>query len=115
MANSLLCPVTALYDYIATTKAGMSQPLFLHPFTGLPITQNFIRTTLSKINCMMGFHSNYFSFQAFRRSGATLAFDNNATLQHIQAHGGWRSSAVWSYLTNAQTGVVPQTFQSIVS
>ena len=38
------------------------------------------------------------TFHSFRRSGATLAFNSNIPLQHIQSHGTWTSDAVWHYI-----------------
>ena len=115
LKNPAICPVTALQAYVSAYPLSVSQPLFAHPITSQPITQALIRRALIAINNMLGFHKSHFTFHTFRRSGATLAFDNNITLQNIQAHGGWKSSAVWSYLTRSQASVVPQAFQSIIS
>jgi len=115
LQHSSIFPVTPLRAYITTYPLVGGQPLFAHPITSQPITQSCIRRALSSINVMLGLPNNHLPFHTFRRSGATLAFDNNITLQNIQAHGGWKSSAVWSYLTRSQASVVPLAFQSIIS
>ena len=55
-------------------------------------------------------------FHSLRRSGATLAFDNNVQLQDIMAHGLWRSSAVWCYLQSSSLApsIIPTTFSSVI-
>ena len=34
----------------------------------------------------------------FRRSGASMAFDNNVQFENIKQHGNWQSEAIWHYL-----------------
>ena len=55
-------------------------------------------------------------FHSFRRSGATLAFDQNIQLQDIMAHVLWKGSAIWQYLQNASVApsIVPTTSASII-
>ena len=115
LKDKSVCPVTALYAYISKFPLPVHSPLFAYPKFNTPLCQSAIRKALSKINTAMGLDPHYFTFHAFRRSGATLAFDNNVQLQHIQAHGGWRTSAVWSYLAKSQLAEVPRAFQSLFS
>ena len=57
-----------------------------------------IRKVLSKLNVKLGFPSNKYTFYTFRRSGATLAYNSNASLQSIKKHGSWSSDCVWTYI-----------------
>ena len=48
------------------------------------------------------------SFHAFRRSGATLAYNLDVDLEKIKRHGTWRSEAVNAYIcadVNLASGV----------
>ena len=110
----MLCPVTALHMYISKFPAQRHAPLFLHPTTKLAITQVNIRAALAKILSSLQLPHNYITFHAFRRSGATFAFNHHVSLQNIQSHGGWKSSAVWTYLQNTQsTQALISAFQTI--
>jgi len=80
------------------------------------VTQTHIRSALAKILHLLHLPPGIITFHAFRRSGATLAFNNNVAIQNIQVHGGWASSAIWQYLqsTHQAAGIVARTFQTIV-
>ena len=71
-------------------------PLFLGS-TG-PITQSQIRSHLQKLLNSMQLNPKHYSFHTFRRSGATLAFNNSVDLQHIKKHGTWTSDAVNAFI-----------------
>ena len=117
LVNSKLCPVLALKKLLASRPLPPSSPLFVHPHPPhLPIIDTTIRDALRKILNHLGIPSLGHGFHTFRRSGATLAYDNNVQLQHIMAHGLWRSSAVWTYLQNASLApsVIPTTFASVI-
>ena len=68
-----------------------NQPLFC--IDNLPITQVKARSHLKKILHLMGLDPSYHNFHTFRRSGATLAFNQNIDLQRIKDHGTWSSGA----------------------
>ena len=92
--NSLLCPVTALRHLLNTRPAPCHTPLFV--FKSLPhnvVIDTHIRDALRFILRHLGLPLEGHGFHTFRRSGATLAFDNNVHLQNIMAHGLWRSDA----------------------
>ena len=117
LSNPTLCPVRAIQDLIQSRPLPPSFPLFVHnspPFH--PVIDTTIRDGLRKILVHLGIPLTGHGFHTFRRSGATLAYDNNVDLQHIMAHGLWRSSAVWTYLQNASQApsIVPLTFASII-
>ena len=43
------------------------------------------------------------TYHSLRRSGASLAFNNNVSFESIKSHGAWQSDAVWQYLfSNSQ-------------
>ena len=92
ISNPLLCPVRALKKLIQSRPLPFHYPLF---------PNNFPPYAQVKVLTHKNIPTQGHSFHAFRRSGATLAFDNNVSLQNIMSHGLWRSSAVWTYLQNA--------------
>ena len=115
--NPILCPVSALKELLASRPLLPTSPLFVHPHPPhYPVIDTTIRDALRKVLDNIGVPQQGHGFHAFRRSGATLAYDNNVQLQHIMAHGLWRSSAVWTYLQNASVApsIIPSTFASII-
>ena len=117
LANPILCPVRALQELIQSRPLPPSSPLFVHkspPFN--LVIDTTLRDGLRKVLTHLGIPLTGHGFHTFRRSGATLAYDNNVDLQHIMAHGLWRSSAVWTYLQNASQApsIVPLTFASVI-
>ena len=116
LSNLLLCPVTALQLYQKQCPLHINKPMFCFRDKSV-VTQTHIRSALATVLQHLQLPPDQFTFHAIRRLGATLAFNNNVQLQNIQVHGGWRSSAVWSYLTSTQkaAGQVASTFQQIIS
>ena len=96
----------------------MIQVLYLqvdtHPFN--QVIDTVVRDALKEILANLRISPTSHGFHTFRRSGATLAFDNNIPLQSIMSHGLWRSPAVWTYLQNATqaSSTIPCTFASII-
>ena len=116
--NHPLCPVQSLRTLLQTRPLTPVHPLFAHrSYPYHPVidtsTRDALKFVLNHLNIPLQGHG----FHAFRRSGATLAFDNNMQLQDIMAHGLWRSSVVWHYLQKASIApsIVPTTFASIIS
>ena len=117
LRNKHLCPVTAMQQLLASRQLAPSDPLFAHknrPYH--PVIDITIRDGLRIILAHLGIPLLEHGFHTFRRSGATLAYDNNIQLQHIMAHGLWRSAAVWTYLQNASLApsIIPTTFADII-
>ena len=117
LTNSTLCPVRALQELMQSRLLPPSFPLFVHnspPFH--PVIDTILQDGLRKVLTYLGIPLTGHGFHTFRRSGAALAYDNNVDLQHIMAHGLWRSSAVWTYLQNASQApsIVPLTFASVI-
>ena len=114
LSGSRLCPVSALRAMISQFPARTNAPLFLT--SSGPITQSQIRTHLNKILTLIQLNSQHFSFHTFRRSGATLAFNNNVDLQAIKRHGTWTSDAVNAYIVAdpVHTASVASSFQRLL-
>ena len=114
LSNTNLCPVTALVEMLKHNLGGNNAPLFNIPFSTSPVTQSQVRNALATILQYLKFPQNYLTFHSFRRSGVTLSFNNDVSIQNLKVHGGWRSDAIWTYLktTNQSAGVVARTFQS---
>ena len=104
--NPLLCPVTALQLYFKKFPGASNSPMFVVGNSGVPVIQSNIRNALKIISNILDLPSGFLTFHAFRRSGATFAFNHSVSLQNIQSHGGWKSQAVWSYLTQTHKGTV---------
>ena len=113
-----LCPVTALKALLQSRPLPCTAPLFVHAKLGcLLVVDTSIREALKSVLSHIGLPSSGFGFHAFRRSGATVAFDNQVPLEHIMAHGLWRSEAVWNYLQTSSVAPssVPLAFASLVN
>ena len=100
LSPSDLCPVTALKAMIASFPLPPNAPLFAIPQgqSFVPLTESKVRKTLASIITSMGLDPSSHSFHCFRRSGASLAFNADVSLQSIQQQGTWTSEAVWSYI-----------------
>ena len=117
LKNSTLCPVRAIRKLLNFRDIPSSAPLFAHSYLPFhPVIDTTIRDGLRKVLTHLGIPLVGHGFHTFRRSGATLAYDNNIQLQHIMAHGLWRSAAVWTYLQNASLApsIIPTTFADII-
>ena len=117
LQNHFLCPVRALKALLRSRPLPPLAPLFANNF--YPYSQvidTHIRDALRRILLHRNIPTKGHGFHTFRRSGATLAFDNNVKLQDIMAHGLWRSSSVWTYLENASQApsIIPSTFSRII-
>ena len=83
-----ICPVTALTEMMCANRGGNSNtPLFNIPYTVTAVTQGQIRSALGLIHNHLQLPLNFLTFHAFRRSGVTLAFNNDVSLQNLKVHG----------------------------
>ena len=116
LGNSI-CPVTALQVMFYAYPASPNFPLFYVNQAGYKriLTDTKVRRVLASLVVQLGLSTSSFGFHTFRRSGASLAFQSNTMLQDIQSHGGWRSQAIWTYLSSNSTASVANTFQSLLS
>ena len=102
--GSILCPVQAVRDLLRLTPGGEDLPLFQVKLyqNWVPLTDTRLRKHFSNILCRLNLHRSGITFHTFRKSGATLAFNANASLQSIKAQGTWSSDTVWTYIVQNQ-------------
>ena len=115
LKDSILCPVLALKAMIEILGQGKEDPLFMvKSKAGRKVLTSFkARSFLKMVVLALGLDSKHYTFHAFQRSGASLAFNSNVDLDKIKQHGSWKSEAVWVYLnsTPKAASMVPTTFQ----
>ena len=117
LPNSDLCPVTTIQSLLDSRPLPPTSRLFVHQKPDcLVVIDTTIRDALKSVLLHIGHPSEGFGFHAFRRSGASVAFDHQVPLEHIMAHGLWRSNAVWNYLQtfSVAPSSVPLAFASLI-
>ena len=119
LKDSILCPVLALKEMIKILGQDKEDPLFMiKTKAGTKALTSFkARSFLKMIVLALGLDSKHYTFHAFHRSGASIAFNSNVDLDKIQQHGSWKSEAVWVYLNSTPKAAskVPTTFQRVLS
>ena len=119
LGASTLCPVATLKTILRLYQGHHNSPLFQIKCFGkwVPLTDTRLRKFLSKILHILGCQNKNITFHSFRCSAATLAFNSNIPMQHIQSHGTWTSDAVWGYIIqdHEATNLVATTFQNHLS
>ena len=82
-----------------------------------PMTDGRVRKHLKNILTLLGKDPSHITFQSFRRSGASFAFNHNVPLQDIQRHGTWTSDCAWRYVVDSTDAgaQVADTFASLLS
>ena len=100
LGASCICPYRALKNIIALYKPGNNSPLFqIRTAAGWQaLTDTCIRKNLAKINEYLNLPANYYTFHAFRRSGASLAYELDIPVRDIKERGTWASDCVWRYI-----------------
>ena len=101
LGANLICPVRALKNLLAITPGSNNHPLFQYKTSKgwRPLTDSQVRHHFHLVLKRLNLSDAKITFHAFRRSGATYAFNANMDLQHIQSHGTWTSEYVWKYIT----------------
>ena len=85
--NKILCPVLAIKHLLKSRNIPPSGPLFAHNYPPFhPVIDTTIRDGLRKVLTHIGIPLVGHGFHTFRRSGATLAYDNNIQQTH---YGTW--------------------------
>ena len=119
LGNLEICPIKALKWVMAHIPQGSQQPLFqIYTRKGWQIlTAPKVRSFLKLVVIALGWNPTTYTFHPFRRSGASLAFDNEIDLAKIKQHGSWKSEAVCTYLNSTPTAAstVPTTFQRLLT
>ena len=117
--NPLICPVRALQGIFQLYNPSPNEPLFQYPGPSgwIPLTDSRVRKHLLSINLAMSLPKNFYTFHAFRRSGASLAYQSNASIQQIKDHGTWTSECVWRYITMSKDAghQVANVFRKIIN
>ena len=81
LPNQLLCPVRALKSLLSSRHLPPTAPLFANSyFPHNQVIDTHIRDALKKVLTYRNISHKRHGFHTFRRSGATLAFDNNVKL-----------------------------------
>lgn len=99
MPGQLICPVQAYYRMLRHAPTYKpSQPL-LSFVDGSPMPISYVDRVWDAAMTAMGIPRRIYTLHSLRRGGATEAYGSGvASLQEIQQHGNWRSSAVHEYL-----------------
>ena len=117
--NVILCPVRAIEELLRLTPGNADSPLFQIQLYGswVPLTDTRLRKHFYSVLQKLNLHQSGITFHYFRKSGATLAFNANASLQSIKAQGTWSSDTVWQYIIQNQdaSGEVAATLASIAA
>ena len=115
---SSICPYHALETIMALYKPAKNSPLFqISTAAGWQVlTDTRIRKNLAKINQCLHLPSNFYTFHAFRRSVASLAYELGIPVREIKEHDTWASECVWTYIRpSASAGCqVAQTFRKML-
>ena len=92
----------ALKVMIKAIPRDKGAPLFLvKTKSGVAIlTASKAMSFLRMVILSLGLKPKHFTFHAFRRSGASIEFNQDVKLEHIKQHGHWRSESVWIYLNS---------------
>ena len=114
LGPSPLCPVKALEKMLNASTQHTNAPLFT--IEGI-VTQNHVRSHLSKLLIALNLDPKSYSFHTFRRFGATLAFNSNVSIQNIKRHGTWSSDTVHTYVLSDPTkaSAVSNSFQQLLT
>ena len=112
MPTVWLCPIRSLKKLHEVEKHRENELLMKRGDSVL--TESHLRKTLAMV-LDLGHQPYYNTYHCFRRSGASLAFNENVNFESIKAQGGWQSDAIWSYLFNhsQDISVIPKMFQEL--
>ena len=115
LENQLLCPCKNFERMHSAFPTLPNAPCFSSK--KLCITEYMVRKHLKNILNSLGLDTDIFSFHTFRRSGATLAYNLDVSLESIRRHGTWKSDAVNTYIVDdphKATGVA-RAFQTSIN
>ena len=100
LKGQIICPYEALKQVFRLYAPSGNQPLFQYlVHQGYQVaTDSKVRKTLAAINLALNLPKKFYTFHAFRRSGATLAYKAHAPIRDIMEQGTWTSGCVWRYI-----------------
>ena len=101
LGASPLCLLSAIRKLLKDTPKGPNKPLFQIKYkeNWVPLSDTRLSKHFSLILHKLNLHTHSITFHSLHRSGATLAFNSNVSLQNIQRHGSWMSDCGCSYIT----------------
>ena len=104
LGDTLLCPIASINHMVRLYPVSDNEPLFVVPRaqTLVPLTDSVARKHLKDISSHLGLPKSL-TFHDFRRAGASWAFQNGVSLEHIMKHGTWHLDAIWTYLSSSPT------------
>lgn len=99
MHGQIICPVQAYHRMLAHAPTLRPDQALLSFRDGSPLPISYIDRVWDAAVTAMGIPRRVYTLHSLRRGGATEAYGGGvASLQEIQEHGNWRSSAVYEYL-----------------
>lgn len=100
VADSSLCPTTAILHLLGRSKPNRDKPLFaydtINGYQGLTAAQ--VRQKLSQILARLGYHASDYGTHSLRRGGATWLILSGVPLPLVKAIGDWKSDCVLKYI-----------------
>ena len=111
--NEFLCPVRAFHSLMRFQQYGITDPVI--KVGNVPLTEAHLRRRLNVVMKMLNLPYEILTYHCLRRSGASIAFNNNVSFECIKSQGAWSSEAVWQYLfaSSGRVQEVPQMFQNL--
>ena len=106
ISQQIICPVSAIRQLLMATPGGQDAPLFqtVYNHKYVPLTDSKVRKHFKDVLTYLNWHTCGITFHSFRRSGASLAFQGDASVDSTKAHGTWSSDTVWRYIVQNQDG-----------
>ena len=106
VADANICPVQHLCSLLHVSPGHQDSPLFQIQMYNkwVPLTDSRLRKHLKDVLTSLNLQKSNITFHSFRKSGASLAFQGQASLQSIKVHGTWSSDTVWTYSVQNQDG-----------
>lgn len=104
--NDVICPVTALQDYLRLRPRTESDVSFFLDLDGSPLVARSFNEVLRSVLARMSIsHVELFSSKSFRIGAASDAFALNIPVSDIQALGRWQSEAFMYYIRSGARAV----------
>ena len=115
MRDELFCPYRALLQLFNMQPYHDSDLVI--KLSNTPFTEVLLCKRLSLVLKTLGLPTSSLTYHSLRRSGTSVAFNNNVSFDGIHSQGGWQSDAVWHYLfvNSAKAREVPHMFQQLES
>ena len=96
MEDSYVCPYVTLSHLFALQHYCAQDPVI--KFHKLHVIESQLRRRWSLALKLLNMPVQALTYHSLRRSGASLAFNNNVSFESIKQQGAWQSDAIWQYL-----------------